>query len=415
MRLLATMETLKGFSSRLQEISFFEGQRVLHAFKTALALVLGAGICMQLEFPQPRTAMVTVVILMMHQQAGMVIARGFYRFIGMTIGGSFGLLLIACFPQQPIPFYLGLAIWIGVCVWGAAYFRNYQSYGYVLAGYATAIVAVPAWNAPYDVFDNLIYTLSEVAVGVLCASAVSALVFPQQVGKELLQAGERHATDLVAFARRLLGSKLSEDDLYALQLKLIGERAQIEALRSAAVFEDPALRLSNPLMTRLNQEFLDVNAGFHALRRIRDRVEESNDIRLTSLFDEALSILPLTGENAVLTIEKIQALKKRIDEFLSSVLLVVESLSGDMEKMHRENVKSASALLYFAMDDLASYLADFVALHTSAPNAPSRDGGAPRTLRIVSSANDMAATAKSEKARLTPHPTLSNLSRVETS
>jgi hypothetical protein len=231
----------------------------------------------------------------------------------------------------------------------------------------------------------------------------------------LLQAGERHATDLVAFARRLLGSKLSEDDLYALQLKLIGERAQIEALRSAAVFEDPALRLSNPLMTRLNQEFLDVNAGFHALRRIRDRVEESNDIRLTSLFDEALSILPLTGENAVLTIEKIQALKKRIDEFLSSVLLVVESLSGDMEKMHRENVKSASALLYFAMDDLASYLADFVALHTSAPNAPSRDGGAPRTLRIVSSANDMAATAKSEKARLTPHPTLSNLSRVETS
>ena len=36
---------------------------------------------------------------------------------------------------------VALAVWIGVCVFGAAYYRNFQSYGFVLTGYGTAITA----------------------------------------------------------------------------------------------------------------------------------------------------------------------------------------------------------------------------------------------------------------------------------
>lgn len=43
---------------------------------------------MRLELLSPRNAMVSIVILMMHQQAGMVLARGVYRGIGMVIGQS---------------------------------------------------------------------------------------------------------------------------------------------------------------------------------------------------------------------------------------------------------------------------------------------------------------------------------------
>ncbi|MFP3561692.1 FUSC family protein, partial [Paraburkholderia sp. SIMBA_049] len=83
----------------------------------------------------PGTAMVSVVIVMMHQQSGMVIARGFYRGLGMVCGSLAGLVLIAWFAQQPLLFFIALAAWIGACVFGASYYRNFQSYGFVLTGY----------------------------------------------------------------------------------------------------------------------------------------------------------------------------------------------------------------------------------------------------------------------------------------
>lgn len=62
---------------------------------------LAMGVCMRLELRTPATAMVSCIIVMMHQQSGMVIARGFYRGLGMVCGSFAGLVLIALFPQQP--------------------------------------------------------------------------------------------------------------------------------------------------------------------------------------------------------------------------------------------------------------------------------------------------------------------------
>jgi uncharacterized membrane protein YccC len=49
--------------------------RWLHAAKTALAVLMATWLSMRLELSAPRTAMVSVVILMMHQHSGMVLAR----------------------------------------------------------------------------------------------------------------------------------------------------------------------------------------------------------------------------------------------------------------------------------------------------------------------------------------------------
>src|ERR1700761_3315811 len=79
-----------------------DGPRFLHIVKVAIAITLAMGICMRLELRTPATAMVSCVIVMMHQQSGMVIARGFYRGLGMVCGSFAGLLLITFFPQQPL-------------------------------------------------------------------------------------------------------------------------------------------------------------------------------------------------------------------------------------------------------------------------------------------------------------------------
>jgi len=158
-----------------------DGRDVIHVFKTLLAVIAATGISMRLELAAPRTATVTVVILMMHRHSGMVIARGFYRALGMLIGNLAAMILIGSLVQERVLFLLTLSAWIGLCVCGAAYYRNYQSYGFVLAGYATCIAALPSIDDPYAIFGNVVTGLSEVSLGVLCASVVSALILPESV------------------------------------------------------------------------------------------------------------------------------------------------------------------------------------------------------------------------------------------
>lgn len=132
MNLPAASTALPRLRDELKTYWMDDGPRFVHIAKVATALTLAMGLCMRLELRTPATAMVSVVIVMMHQQSGMVIARGFYRGLGMVCGSFAGLVLIALFPQQPLLFLVALAVWIGASVFGASYYRNFQSYGFVL-------------------------------------------------------------------------------------------------------------------------------------------------------------------------------------------------------------------------------------------------------------------------------------------
>src|SRR5262249_16891359 len=106
--------------------------RFRHVAKVAIASTLAMGLCMLLELRGPATAMVSCIVVMMFQQSGMVIARGFYRGLGVLGGSLAGLALVSLFSQASWMFLLVLASWIGLCVFGSSYFRNFQSYGFLL-------------------------------------------------------------------------------------------------------------------------------------------------------------------------------------------------------------------------------------------------------------------------------------------
>lgn len=125
-----------------------DAPRLPHAFKAALAVVISMLVNMRFELRSPGAAMVSAVIVMPQQQSGMVIARGFYRTLGIICGSLAGLTLVGMFAQQPPLFLGGLAIWVGLFVGGSSYYKNYQSYGFVLSGYAACITTVPEWATP---------------------------------------------------------------------------------------------------------------------------------------------------------------------------------------------------------------------------------------------------------------------------
>ncbi|MDR5760849.1 FUSC family protein [Caballeronia sp. LZ035] len=259
---------LQDFRRELLVYRTDEIPRVIYASKSALAVIVSMLVCMLLELRSPGTSMVSAVIVMINQQSGMTIARAFYRTIGICCGSIAGFLLISQFAQAPPLFLAGLAIWVGFSVAGSSYYKNYQSYGFVLSGYAACITTVPEWATPYDVTTNIIYTVSEVVIGVATGSLISALVLPQKVVPALVKWRASAVIALLgAYRSAALGN--TADDTVDAYIKLVRESASMEDLRTAAVFEDPEMRLRNDALIEVERTFLDAITRVHAIHRAR--------------------------------------------------------------------------------------------------------------------------------------------------
>ncbi|MPW23797.1 hypothetical protein GCT13_45715 [Paraburkholderia sp. CNPSo 3157] len=158
-RTTSVRAALKGWGAK-------EGLNWLHTLKTVVAALLVMGLAMRLDLPSPRTAMVTVFIVM-QPQTGMVLAKSFYRLAGTVVGVVVTIALAAAFSQTPELFLLSIAIWIGLCTFGAALNGNFRSYGFVLAGYTTALIGIPALSHPDEVFLAAMTRLAELSMGIL--------------------------------------------------------------------------------------------------------------------------------------------------------------------------------------------------------------------------------------------------------
>ncbi|MGN5478496.1 FUSC family protein [Cupriavidus basilensis] len=383
--------------------------RWLHAAKTVLAVLMATWLSMRLELSSPRTAMVSVVILMMHQHSGMVLARGFYRAAGMLAGNLAALALFHVFPQERVLFFACLSAWIGFCVAGAAYYRNYQSYGFVLAGYATCIAAVPSIGNPYGIFDNVVVSLSEVSIGILCAGLASGLVFPQRVTAMLLNAGQQHATSFIGFVRQALRGEQPADSLRLSHLQLMAQRAQLENLRSATVFEDPEMRAGNVLMIRLTHDFLDALARFHCLHQLQLRVARLADHRageaLQGLSGRVLAVLPEVEPGGRLGPEQMRTLHGRLQALrddMPGYVLTAQAGLADAGAATRDRFAAGALVLDDGVADLLAYVTSYLALRSErvAGMLPPADGRPDRPDRLLSSANRAFAMASGLRAAI---------------
>ena len=102
------------------------------------------------SWSNPSTAMITVAVVM-HPHSGMVLAKSFYRALGTLAGsavraGADGAVSAAARVVLPGP----VSLWLALCAGGATLYRNFMAYGFVLAGYTAAIVALPAVGNPLD-------------------------------------------------------------------------------------------------------------------------------------------------------------------------------------------------------------------------------------------------------------------------
>ena len=160
---------------------------LIYMVKAALAGLLALSVSMILNLPDPRTAIFTSFIVM-QPQSGLVFSKSYYRILGTVAGVAVSLALMGMFAQEREWFIALFALWIAITTAAGLKYRNFQSYGFVLAGYTVCIVALPVIEMPLQVFEIATSRFSEVLVGIMCATLISDLIFPRHLSDSLLAA-----------------------------------------------------------------------------------------------------------------------------------------------------------------------------------------------------------------------------------
>ncbi len=337
----------------------------LFVFKTILAALLALWLAYRLEMPSPRTAVVTVFIVM-QARTGMVVAKGFYRALGTVVGSGVSLLLVAAFAQDRVIFLAGLAVWVGFLTAGATLYRNFQSYAFVLAGYTACIVGLPAALDPIHAFDIATTRLSEVLLGIGVASVVSGLVFPLSSQHLLLSAAAQRFDSLMHTTGRVLGLGVPRTEWAHLHLKAINDIMQLDAYRSFGVFEDQKTRAQNETVQQMSAELIAAASTLHLLNQHVLRLNRSAMNPVRDALDPLLGIgvRVLMTEPAASPAERLAQLAQWQQEITRQIPLIDHALHDQLTAKQRLALEATFVLLQQFLQELLRYGQHFLALQT---------------------------------------------------
>ncbi|AYG58895.1 FUSC family protein [Rhizobium jaguaris] len=156
----------------------------LFSVKAFIAAIMALFIALSLDLPRPYWAMAAVYVVA-NPLAGATSSKGLYRALGTLIGASASVILVPLFVNAPELLSVVVALWTGTLLFISMLDRTSRSYVFMLAGYTLPLIALPAVGSPETIFDVALARSEEIIIGIVCASVVSAIVFPSSVGTVL--------------------------------------------------------------------------------------------------------------------------------------------------------------------------------------------------------------------------------------
>ncbi|AVU74519.1 FUSC family protein [Pseudomonas rhizophila] len=237
------------------------------AVQFAVKTVLGGGLALWLALrwglEQPSWALMTAIIVA-QPLSGMVVQKGLARLVGTLVGTVMSVVFMGLFAQAPWLFLLALAVWLGLCTACSTLLRSAWSYSFVLAGYTVAIIALPAISHPLGVFDQAVARCTEISLGIVCATAASALLWPLRVERQLAdQARVAWQSGMQAARATLTGDAQARKGL----LEILGKIVAVDAQREHAWFEGSLGRQRARAISALSQKLLMLLRISRSVRR----------------------------------------------------------------------------------------------------------------------------------------------------
>ncbi|WP_409289619.1 FUSC family protein [Pseudomonas sp. KCJK8927] len=261
------------------------------AIKFAIKTVLGGGLALWLAMrwglEQPSWALMTAFIVA-QPLSGMVVQKGLARLAGTLVGTIMSVVFMALFAQTPWLFLITLALWLALCTAASTQLRSAWAYAFVLAGYTVAIIALPAVNHPLQVFDQAVARCTEICLGICCATATSALLWPMRVERQLSgQARQAWQTGLQAAAAMLGG----EDEARKGLLEILGRIVAIDSQREHAWFEGNRGRQRASAIRGLSQKLMVLLRISRSVRRQWRQLDEQEAGHIAPWLEEVRALL----------------------------------------------------------------------------------------------------------------------------
>jgi uncharacterized membrane protein YccC len=228
------------------------GMQLLFSANSFAAAMLALYIGFSLGLPRPYWAMATAYIVS-QPLSGPLRSKGVYRLVGTLLGATAALALIPPLANAPILLSIALALWVGFCLFVSLLDRTPRSYVFLLAGYTAAIIGFPVAPQPAEVFSVAVTRVVEIGLGVICATLVHTLVFPQPIGPVLNQRIERWLRDLRAWTVDALTGAEAGAHTDA-RRRLAADAIEIRILSSHLPFDTSNLRETRQLIGALQDE-----------------------------------------------------------------------------------------------------------------------------------------------------------------
>jgi uncharacterized membrane protein YccC len=238
----------------------------LFALRTIVAGLLTLYLAFLFDLEQPKWSIMAVVIVS-QPLGGMALARSFGQVIGTTLGAVVAVLIMAIFPQAPLPFILTLALWLALCTAGGTLLRYTSSQAFVLSGYTAVVVALLAVPDQDGTFLLAVTRVTETLLAVACVCVVSLLTArPEAVARDYFAKIDQVIKLLATHAAAVIRTEESEADFHRRQMQLLGA---ISALEGA-----PRLRSANGLVQLLGNQLVLLTSRLTALRHQRQLLAE---------------------------------------------------------------------------------------------------------------------------------------------
>ena len=205
--------------------------------------------------------------------------------------------------------------------------RGHWAYAWVLSGYTTAIVGIPAALTPDQAFDVVCSRVENIIIGILCMGAITMIASPESVGpllEKLVMATDQQLPQLLSSCLSL------ERDCSSLARFLAGLAANavsIEDLRHGFVFEETGSGFSRANLGQFHLQCLRVamaSGSLNAhLRSIRHLLESSQLPYLTPALQRSQeAVLKSFGSPRHLQTCPVY---ERLDEALRQLLISVHA------------------------------------------------------------------------------------------
>src|SRR5258706_152783 len=182
---------------------------VAFAIKTTTAAIAALLLALWFNMTNPVWAVLTVFLTsqQLGGAAGAVVGRSVHRALGTVARANSTLFRIPAGSVAPELLILGVAAWVGLCLYVPLLDSSPPNYVFMLAGYTMALIGMPAANNPSSLFDVVLWRTEEIMLGAAVSMAVHTVFAPRSVKPALV--AKVRAT--VGDARRWIAKGLGPD------------------------------------------------------------------------------------------------------------------------------------------------------------------------------------------------------------